>query len=120
MVVILTLKAGGTQVFVVDEADSRWHEPRLADDPPLLAAGTGEGGAGLCRLPAGRWVVGAFGCGKYGDGCRHAAMAAGSRGRAADIDGVFAGRRGTAADKRRHCRHIRHKNWRWGEQGMGG
>ncbi|MBL8119134.1 MAG: hypothetical protein JNJ78_16485 [Anaerolineae bacterium] len=70
--------------------------------PPLLAAGTGVDGARLWRLTAGRQEFGAFGCGKYGVGCRHAAMAAGSRGTAADKKRVYAGRRGTAADKRRH------------------
>jgi len=79
----------------------------LAENPPLLAAGTGVDGAQLCRLSAGRRGFGAFGCGKYGVGCRHMAMAAGSSGTAADKERAYAGRRGTAADKRRHCRHIR-------------
>jgi len=83
----------------------------LADDPPLLTAGTGVDGARLCRLTAGRRSVGAIGCGKYGDGCRHTAMTAGSRETAAGKEWADAGRRGTAADKRRQCRHIRQTMW---------
>jgi len=75
--------------------------------PPLLAAGTGVDGARLWRLTAGRRGFGAFGCGKSGVGCRHVAMTAGSRERAADKERMYAGSRETAADKRRHRRHIR-------------
>jgi len=80
----------------------------LAEQPPLLAAGTSVAGARGRRLTAGRRGFGAFGCGKHGVGCRHAAMTAGRRGTAADKERAEAGSRGTGADKRRHCRHIRH------------
>ena len=52
-------------------------------------------------------MVGAFGCGKYGVGCRHAAKAARRRGIAADRKRTGAGRWEAAAKVRRHCRHIR-------------
>jgi len=74
-----------------------------------LAAGTGEGGAVLWHLAAGRAVRAAIGCGKAGVGCRHAAMTAGSRGTAAGKKSLYAGNEGSAAEARRHCRHIRHK-----------
>ncbi|MBL8117521.1 MAG: hypothetical protein JNJ78_08340 [Anaerolineae bacterium] len=46
----------------------------LAEQPPGLTAGTGEDGAKLCHLSAGRRVIGAFGCGKPAAGSRHAAI----------------------------------------------
>jgi len=67
-------------------------------------------GARSWRLTVGRRLFGAFGCGKTGVGCRHAAMAAGSREAAADKERAYAGSRGTAADKRRQCRHKR-QSW---------
>jgi len=45
----------------------------LAEQPPGLTAGTGEDGAKLCHLSAGRRGIGAFGCGKAGVGCRRPA-----------------------------------------------
>ncbi|MBL8117131.1 MAG: hypothetical protein JNJ78_06345 [Anaerolineae bacterium] len=83
----------------------------LADDPPLLAAGTGESGARWWRLSAGTSLIGALGCGKYGVGCRHAAKPAGVRGTAAGKKWPCAGRRGTAADKRRHRRQSCQSIW---------
>ncbi|MBN8619534.1 MAG: hypothetical protein J0L63_11560 [Anaerolineae bacterium] len=75
--------------------------------PPLLTAGIGLAGAWLCRLQAGRWGFGAFGCGKTGVGCRHAAMAAGRGETAAGKEWGCAGSAYTAAEVRRHCRQIR-------------
>ncbi|MBN8620660.1 MAG: hypothetical protein J0L63_17230, partial [Anaerolineae bacterium] len=63
----------------------------MAEQPPLLAAGMGVAGARLWHLTAGRRGSGAFGCGKHGVGCRHAAMAAGRRGTAADKERAEAG-----------------------------
>jgi len=79
----------------------------MAALPPLLAAGTGVDGAQLWRLSAGRRGFGAFGCGKTGVGCRHAAMAAGRGETAADKEWGCAGSAYTAAEVRRHCRQIR-------------
>ncbi|MBL8118501.1 MAG: hypothetical protein JNJ78_13305 [Anaerolineae bacterium] len=90
--------------WIVDTAD-------VAGLPPLLTAGTGVDGAQDWHLTAGRRLFGAFGCGKYGVGCRHAAMAAGSRETAADKERVDAGRWETAAEWRRQRRHIRQSGW---------